>query len=1154
MTHIISNLYASKIFAEHPVALWALDDEAYNPSLFTVQQKSISSLSIEDFAEWVSASSITTTSSPLPEESSAVLSRTDIDENFVTINGPIVSASALDPTKPTVCLNTFVYAISTLTDYYELGILYGLSGSATHYDKIDVNALGITAWQKLQFTSIIPNNAQTIQPIIKVKYIDGATIEEYDIWFNALSLGQWSEEFNWETTGNILDELTDNDLIDLLPDTNYKVMTADAYGFDDQYNGYYIVDNSKPLSINTSMPMVYGSGNITHIEAPITLGMPGLVIPGKGFLNESGRYQNRTFEFWLRTYSDMHQEFRIMGPLASTDGLYINQEYLVLKIGKNKKSYFIGKWFRPMLIDIKYSQSLATILLNGEEVLSMDIDQDYINFPLSNQDWIGFFGHSDLHPYDIDCIAIYPYLVPAEVAKRRFVYGQGVIGSEIIVNNFDGNSLYVDFPFANYAATMNYPETTTWNSGYFNNLNVTSKYIAMPEYELPELLHTEDIGDLDIYADNYAIQAGSATFFKFRPDEEEYTQNSYLYFNNIAKLSSPTKSIFGIFETTDPLINTKKTIMKFTNAANNNIFEVALNSSSIQYLYNEDLVHSASTSASQYFMVGLDLDKITSSGLVGNFFSNPQNVSLSVGGDGTNTFTGKIFNVTMNNKFFTDKDTTEWFTDNGFIDYDPNVDPTVLQYIGCYTFRPDRSSPVVYFDIASSGYWENSMPLSYFGKYITDKFGNSYYDLDMIQFNIDYSSNPIVNIPQHQNSQFENHALKSYITLQHYSQVGKIPYSQYSNIDQNTNPRVVDFDNSLDVISTKFEVVDGSVIFPPKELIDFEEYYITVHLEVKSTGIQTYPTAIPSMSLSSVVHNDTEFFAINTKTGNKIYPVVKYGNVYSHKSKNPFRIYKDSTPYLYLTGDSGIQCMTQGEVGVVKGFSIPINSQKSSEYIFGGMQLWLMYNQNEYISEPKKLGRIITPNKELDIFLIPEVSGNAKRGFIKVYDSETGYEDITIDFYQNGIKIQNPVIKPLMWTSLVMSFGESIPVNGVSGQLELYNGFVYNNMAFFKRSSLVLGQSINERIWQQVKTTEALINNQIQQVDLQWEDWYISFWLDLIERRTTLTYIIDGERIFGSFLGISNSIISDDSIVELESEGADVFSDIEWDQYVGKPV
>lgn len=1155
MTHIISNLYASKVFAEHPLALWALDDESYNPSLLTVQQKEISNLTIEDFAEWGSASAITVTSAPLPEESSAVLSRTDIDENFVVLNGPIVSASVLDLTKPTVCLNIFAYGLSTLTDYYELGILYGLSGSATYYDKIDVNALGITAWQKLQFTSVIPQNVQTIKPVIKVKYIDGATLGEYAIWFNALSLGQWSEEFNWETTGNILEDLQDNSLINLLPNTDYKVMIADAYGFDDEDNGYYIVDNSKPLSINTSMPMVYGSGNITHIEEPITNGMPGLVIPGKGFLNETGRYQNRTFEFWLRTYSDTHEEIRIMGPLASNDGIYINQEYLILKIGKNKQSYFVGKWFRPKLIDIKYSKDIATVLINGEEVISMTIDQNYVNFPTAQEDWIGFFGNSNVHPYDLDCIAIYPYLVPAEVAKRRFVYGQGVVGSEIIINNFDGNSLYVDFPFANYASTMNYPETNTWNSGYFNNLNVTSKYISMPDYELPELLHVEPIGDLDIYADNYSIQAGSATFFKLRPDEEEYTQNSYIYFNNIAKLSSPTKSIFGIFESNEyPLPNTKKTIMKFTNALNNNIFEISLTSSSIQYMYNEDLVHSASTSASQYFMVGLDLDKITSSGIVGNFFSNPQNISLSVGGDGSNTFTGKIFNITINNKFFTDKDTTDWFNASGFIDYNPNIDPSVLQYIGCYTFRPERSNPVVYFDIASSGYWEDSIPLSYFGKYIKDKFNNTYYDLDMIQFNIDYSSNPIIKIPQHQNSQFENHALKSYITLQHYSQVGKIPYSQYSTIEQSANPRVIDFDNTLDVISSKFEVMDGSVIFPPKELINFEDYYITIHLEVKSTGINVYPTQIPKMSLSSIVHNDTEFFAINTKTGNKIYPIVKYGSVYSHKAKNPFRIYKDSTPYLYLTADSGITCMTETDSTVVKGFSIPINSQKASQYILGGIQLWLMYNQDEYITEPKKLGRVITPNKELDIFVIPEVSGNSQRGFLKVFDSETGYEDISIDFYQNGIQIQSPVIRPLMWTSIVMSFGESIPVNAVSGQLELYNGFVYNNIALFKRSSLVLGQSITERVWQQVKTTEALIDNQIQQIDLQWEDWYSSFWLDLVERRTTLTYIIDGERIFGSFLGISNSIISDDSNVRLESEGADVFSDIEWTDYIGKPV
>jgi hypothetical protein len=113
---------------------------------------------------------------------------------------------------------------------------------------------------------------------------------------------------------------------------------------------------------------------------------------------------------------------------------------------------------------------------------------------------------------------------------------------------------------------------------------------------------------------------------------------------------------------------------------------------------------------------------------------------------------------------------------------------------------------------------------------------------------------------------------------------------------------------------------------------------------------------------------------------------------------------------------------------------------------------------------------------------------------------------------------------------------------------------VYNNIAFYKRSSLVLGQSISERTWQQVKTTEGIINNQVEQVDLQWEDWYNTFWLDLLEKRTTLTYIIDGERIFGAYLGISNSIISDSSIIELEAEGLDVFSNVEWDQFVGRPV
>ena len=41
-----SNLYAEKIFAEHPIALWALDDEAHYISLISEEQRDLSNWTI----------------------------------------------------------------------------------------------------------------------------------------------------------------------------------------------------------------------------------------------------------------------------------------------------------------------------------------------------------------------------------------------------------------------------------------------------------------------------------------------------------------------------------------------------------------------------------------------------------------------------------------------------------------------------------------------------------------------------------------------------------------------------------------------------------------------------------------------------------------------------------------------------------------------------------------------------------------------------------------------------------------------------------------------------------------------------------------------------------------------------------------------------
>ena len=600
-----------------------------------------------------------------------------------------------------------------------------------------------------------------------------------------------------------------------------------------------------------------------------------------------------------------------------------------------------------------------------------------------------------------------------------------------------------------------------------------------------------------------------------------------------------------------PLLSaSSQVIMHFKNSINNNIFEVTLDNSGLKYLYNNIVLSSASVTASANFAVGIDLDKlsINYNNVLGNFFSSPQNISLSLMGYADSTFLGKFFNITFNNSFFNQKDMTSIFNNQGIAS--TSVTNDSFEYIGNYTLKPLLNPSSMILDVCSAGYWEDSIPLSYFGKLIKNKSGLEFYDLDMIQFNIEYPSQILTNPSSSAN--YHNHTnLKSYITLQNFDEVGRIPYSNYSNTVQLTKNRILDFDNTVDVIETKFEVADGTVIFPPKELVDFSDYYITIHLELKVEGVNSKPLQIKRMSLSSLANDESDFFSINTKTGNKIYPITRYDMTYLYKDKNPFTIYKDSTPYLYLTGDSGISLLPFGSSNT-RALSIPINSNKSSSYSLGGFQIWCMYNEDEKVSSVKKIGIISTVDRTFEIYLDPIDSGN--RALIRVLDSETGLEYDELTFYQNGTKIQNPIIYPMIWSSIVFSFQETIILDAVSGQLELYQGFLYNNIAIYKKSTEILGQTTDARTWQEVRASEEIVGEETFVIEFQWDDWNLSKWENVYVPTTSITFAIDGKSIMGSYLGTSSIISDDSSVIELNSDGVDIISDVTWDTTLVKPV
>ena len=128
-------------------------------------------------------------------------------------------------------------------------------------------------------------------------------------------------------------------------------------------------------------------------------------------------------------------------------------------------------------------------MINGEQVFDMPLLDLSLPNRLSDysreQDWIGFYAYDDVPVVEVDCVAIYSYLVPEVVAKRRFVYGQGVDFPENLNTGYNGKSVYVDYKFSNYSNNYIYPDMGRWKQGVLENINARNDYLETPSYGTP---------------------------------------------------------------------------------------------------------------------------------------------------------------------------------------------------------------------------------------------------------------------------------------------------------------------------------------------------------------------------------------------------------------------------------------------------------------------------------------------------------------------------------------------------------------------------------------------------------------------------------------------------------------------------------------------
>lgn len=1165
---IPSNLYAQKVFGEHPLAIWPLDEKADYASMLSVANLDIdSSWTVKAYSPTgveipgTTKVSYSTTGPIAIAPSSQITAPSPGTDTYavVRLESPdLGNFQDIDQAFGTVTSGLWINPISPDITKVEVGFTYINPSNSQVVDVVDSIDISINnVWQLMSTTKNLLNLNTQVKMLVKVTYDKSATPSPvYSFLVNGPSFGQLAEEFISGSTGIVPTAIPGS-----IPlPTTLKVLESSKYGLNTT-SAYHIVKNNSLRAKNFGVPLVFGSSSSTTLLN--NDGLPSLIVPGLGFLNKDGKYRDMTFESWIRINSGAYDPVRIIGPINSDDGLYVNESFLTLKVNDYIGSHPVSEWGRPMLVDIRLTNNSVSLLLNGERVISITTSTDDLTLPDrydadgKDQDWIGFYSDPAIGPVAIDCVAIYPYSVPEVVAKRRWVYGQGVDFPDNVSSSYSSTAVVSDYGFANYANNYNYPESSNWSSGIAENVSVDKNLVSAPEYKLPSVVFkTRSIDDWYTDIDNDSI-----TSITLKPNSDWQDVDGYLLFDSLNPTDQKVRGLYGTFKKTDSL-TTKQILFKVVNETTNNYLEASLTGTALAYefSFNNEIatIKESSVVEDQYFAAGFDIDTLIENygQNLSAFFGDREFLKVYVSGtkEFAETFSGEIKNLSFLTAFMVNTNSS-YFAVDGIATYNSSM----LTAVSSYTLIMRESLIGNRLDIRTKSHWTDYVPLSYFSKYVKNSENESYYSLDLIQFNIGYpetnsfTTSSLVDDPIFDT---ESSTVRTYIAFQDLTTQATKPQSEFLNIVPAESNRTIEpgkyqvgtngagdpiYDNWS---TTIYEVVNNSVIYPPVG-IDINNVAIAVQIEITTNGSSYDPVKIKSLQLSSLAFNDISKNVIGSRFGVPVVPYTKLGIYEDYKRRNPFTVYKGSTPYLYLTNHSGFGLVGKSRTGVNRGLSMPINQGMSDTYKVGALQIFLRYNAEEFPIEPIEAFEIEANNAHIKFYLVAADS-TQKRGKIYGLNTTTGAIEGGMAFFINGLLSTRAIINLNEWAVLGIQFGTKLDFGyynnsmpATKGAFRITGPLTINNIAHFQYTAEQEQQAIKVRPW-----TEVLHGTS---EDFIWSYWKDSFvWKDVLYLLTTEKGNIDPAQIFNIYTGTNRLIFSDTKPIGISEEPYRVYTDVSW--------
>lgn len=1205
------NLYATKVFSEQPIALWALDD--------TTDYVALISEANQDLSTWsVSGATVGGTPTGLPPSPFKTIPNNRVVESsgnggLITLTSPV----ALDESDLNQELGSFAIGAYFFTYGRTVSVRLGYeytdpeslepaevirSTDPPEPPSILQRVAPQDAWMFISETFQLPESFQDLKFIIEISYT--VTDTPYEFAINGVNVGQWAEEFHLESTGVSPQPLPSNINIDS------DGIEALAYGLEGA-SGYYLSRNNILYAKNSGLPLVYGAFNSTVIFPNVN--RPSLIVPGFGAMNESGKYKTFTIEFWAKIQSNSVAPRKIFGPIASTDGLYVEGPFLKLKINENVSSHYVGSWDRPMLINIRLKAEKASLIINGEEVLSVELDSGSLAYPEkfdsedNDQDWLGFYAYEDVPLIQIDCVGIYPYEVATIVSKRRWVYGQGVDVPNNIKGLNSANSVFIDGPFSKNAKNYSYPRMGTWRNAVVENLVPEIQSLSLPEYTLPTIqFDNQSLSQWYSDVEDAQPLIGSS-FISLKPNSSWNDTNGYMLFENLNLLQDDTKAFYGIFEIEEhspdkqilfELVNDIKgakltlSLEKKITVVDSVTYEDYVINYTLSYQSSNGqtiesvIYYSINHQINDIFFVGLHIPRFAGyfGQVVNSFFGAKQNIKVFVGGNAsyTNTFKGRIYRVGFSTSRNLSKieglfnfwgvpkdyenpfdyysaddpydggqpDTEFWpqFLDG--TDYPWNFpDPNADTHLASYTLIPKIEFGSYKLDIGVDSYWEDYIPLSYFGKYVTDFRSNKYFALDFLQLNLDYPKLSRLSSNQYDTS---GSLVKTYVTFQYLAEGANKTQNSFTNIvPLGQSGVVVPGDEFL---YSKYEVLDDTIIYPPAG-INFNKLSINIHIEMSVDGIISNPVKIRSLNLSSQALGQSPN-KIGTRFGAEIFPYKKDGLYTDYKFTNPFSINTTSSPYLYMSGKSGIKMRGDFSSSGSNGITLPINKNSKAFFKIGAFQFAMRYDEDLFPISPVQIFQIEEKDNTIQFYLVSD-RANRKRGYIFAIDSSTGRLNPSVIYNLDGRAVKRPTLSAKSWSVVGLAFTEPLDLSASVGAFRVTSPIIFDAISFYQITEEDEAERFAYRKWFAVRSEP---DN-----PLDWEYWrdldgeedpenpgeFLDYkWSDVLFLSESAPTVLDPAKIYKQYVGTDRVVFDNDYVLGLGSYRYSIFKDLRWSRQI----